>query len=390
MRAFHVATDEEIRSGRTADVYFWRGDAILDRYGANPVVRAEVRTSSLPRDWTWAVFAGLEEALALLDGRGVAVRAIPEGTIFRAEQPVLEVTGPYRTFGVLETALLGLLCQASGVATVAARCKQAAGERPVYSFGARRMHPAIAPMIERAAYLGGCDGVASVAGAELVGLGPVGTMAHALILILGEEHAFRGFDEVVERDVPRVALIDTFDDEKFGALRAAEILGERLRAVRVDTPRSRRGDFAAILEEVRWELDLRGHGHVRVFVSGGIDEGAIPSLNRYADAYGVGTAISNAPVVDFALDLVEVEGRPLAKRGKMSGGKQLWRCRECGVAAVLPLGLDPGPCVECGGERAPLLEAVMRDGARTAGPEPASAIRERVVAQYRWYPIAPG
>src|SRR5436190_1151227 len=94
-------------------------------------------------------------------------------------------SGPARSatstsFGVLETALLGLLCQASGVATVAARCKIAAEGRPVFSFGARRMHPAISPMVERSAYIGGCDGVASVKSAEVIGIQPVGTMAHAV------------------------------------------------------------------------------------------------------------------------------------------------------------------------------------------------------------------
>src|ERR671939_1599478 len=116
------------------------------------------------------------------------------------------------------------------------------------------MHPAIAPMIERAAYVGGCDGVAVVKSAELLDIQPVGTMAHALVVILGEERAFRAFDRVIDPQIPRVALIDTFQDEKFGALAAAKILGERLSAVRLDTPGSRRGDFASILREVRWEL----------------------------------------------------------------------------------------------------------------------------------------
>ena len=99
----------------------------------------------------------------------VVVRALPEGTIFRPFEPVLEVEGHYSAFAVLETPLLGVLCQASGVATAAARCRKAAGERPLLSFGARRMHPAISPMIERSAFIGGCDGVAVVKSAELLG-----------------------------------------------------------------------------------------------------------------------------------------------------------------------------------------------------------------------------
>src|SRR3712207_8610010 len=89
------------------------------------------------------------------------VRAVPEGTICRPHEPVLTLTGPYGAFAEHETALLGLLCQASGIATGAARCRIAAEDRPVISFGARRMHPAIVPMIERSAFLGGCDRVRS-------------------------------------------------------------------------------------------------------------------------------------------------------------------------------------------------------------------------------------
>jgi len=108
----------------------------------------------------YRVLAGVEEVATLLRDLPVTVRAFPEGAIFGGMQPVLTIEGRYVDYAQYETALLGLVCQASGVATKAARCKKAAGERPVVSFGARRMHPALAPMIERNAYLGGCDGVA--------------------------------------------------------------------------------------------------------------------------------------------------------------------------------------------------------------------------------------
>ena len=131
---------------------------------------------TLPRDWPWAVLAGIEECLAVLEERDLNVRAMAEGTLFRPLQPVLEIEGPYLEFGVLETAVLGLLCQATGIATAAARCKRLAGERQVLSFGARRLHPAVTPMVERAAYIGGCDGVSSLAGAELIQCDPSGTI----------------------------------------------------------------------------------------------------------------------------------------------------------------------------------------------------------------------
>jgi nicotinate phosphoribosyltransferase len=133
-----------------------------------------------------------------------------------------------------------------------------------------------------------------------------------------------------------VALIDTFCDEKEEALRVARKLGPDLFAVRLDTPSSRRGNMRQILEEVRWELNLRGFQQVKLFVSGGIDENKILELNPVADAYGVGTYISNAAVSDFALDIVEAAGQPLAKRGKKSGRKMVLRCPECFKSCVVP------------------------------------------------------
>ena len=247
--------------------------------------------------------------------------------------------GEYLDFGELETAILGCLCQASGIATKAARCRVACGERSLVSFGARRMHPAIAPMVERAAFIGGCNGVATLASAHLIGEKPVGTIPHALVLQMGDPlEAALAFDEIVESDVPRVVLIDTFQDEKFEALRVAEALGERLFGVRLDTPASRRGNFRAILEEVRWELDSRGYGHVRLFVSGGLGEEDMLALSDLVDAFGVGTQISSAATLDYSMDIVELGGRPLAKRGKCSGKKSLLRCGQCLEEYVVPFG----------------------------------------------------
>lgn len=375
----HTATFEDIRGGKTTDVYFERTRRVLEARGRNPHVRAEFVARTLPRDWPWATFLGLDECFAVLEGHDISLRAMPEGAVFGPMQPVLEVAGPYLEFGPLETALLGLLCQATGIATAAARCKRLAGERSVLSFGARRLHPAVSPMIERAAFIGGCDSVSSLAAAELVEQEPSGTVPHALILILGDTvEALQAFHETIEQDVPRVALIDTFQDEKFEALRVADALGEALSAVRLDTPSSRRGDFFQLLQEVRWELDLRGHQHVRLYVSGGIGEDEVRQLAPLVDGFGIGGAISAAPIVDFSMDIVEIDGRPVAKRGKWSGAKQVWRCSSCDSDEVLPISVSGTNC-SCGGDRRPLLEEMMTSGNIIAERPSAATIRARVM-----------
>lgn len=379
---FHIASEDEIKSGKLTDVYFERGVEILKAKKIDKWVKGEVRATELPDDWEWCVLAGLEETANLLSGLKVNVYAMPEGTIFHPEEPVVVVEGMYTDFAVYETALLGFLCQATGVATKAARCRLAAGpERKLYSFGARRMHPAITPMIERNAFIGGCDGVAVGESARLIGEQPVGTMAHALILTIGDElETFKAFHEVIEPEVKRVALIDTFNDEKIAAIRAAEALGKDLFAVRLDTPRSRRGNFLKIMQEVRWELDLRGYNHIKIFLSGGLDEQKIIEYNPCADAYGVGTAISNAPVVDFAFDLMEVEGKPFAKRGKMSGSKSVLRCQNCFTSMVVPAGKEPAKCA-CGGELELLLRPIIKEGKVISEMPDPHKIREYVLNQ---------
>jgi len=376
---FQVASDEEIVGGRTADIYFLRTLEVLHRKKATATVTAEIVLKSFPDGWGWGVLAGVGEVAHLLKGLPVNVRSLPEGTFFGSMQPVLTVEGRYIDFAQLETALLGLLCQASGVATKAARCKRAAGSRPVVSFGARRMHPALSPMIERNAYLGGCDGVSAVKSAELLKLEPSGTMPHSLVLMLGDTvTAAKAFHEIVDPGVRRVVLIDTFSDEKVEAVRVAEALGPDLHAVRLDTPASRRGDLVGILREVRWELDIRGFQHVKLFVSGGLDEEEILRLNPVADAYGVGTAISNAPVLNFGMDIVEIDGVPTAKRGKMSGRKMVYHCSKCGQNSVRPVSAPVPTC--CGQTSASILEPFLEGGRLTRELPDVHAIRRQVLA----------
>ena len=377
----HTAGYDEVRAGRVTDVYFERTWQILTAKGIHKRVTAEVRAAGLPNGYPWAVFAGLEEALEVLVGLPVDVRAMPEGTLFHAGEPVFSITGDYAEFGRMETAILGFFCQASGIATKAARCRKAAGDRQVISFGARRMHPALAPMIERYAFMGGCDGVSVILSAEKLGIPPSGTMPHALILLVGDVvRACQLFDEVIPREVKRVALVDTFCDEKLESVRTAEALGDRLYAVRLDTPASRRGDFYKIIEEVRWELDIRGFSGVRMIVSGGIDEDQMLELNSVVDGYGVGASISNARVVDFALDIVEIEGAPITKRGKTSGVKQALRCSRCADSRVVLASAAVSKCA-CGGQYHPLLKEVIREGKLLEQPVPVQETRTYVLRQ---------
>jgi nicotinate phosphoribosyltransferase len=390
-RSFHIAAEAEIKAGEVSDVYFSRTVQILRSRNVNGRVKAEIRLKSFPQaDWAFGVLAGIEEAANLLEGLPVNAWAMDEGTLFAAYEPVLVVEGTYVQWAEYETALLGLLCQASGIATKAARCKRAAGDRQVISFGARRMHPALAPMIERNAFIGGCDGVAVTKAAELIDADPMGTIPHSLVLMIGDTvEALRAFHAVVDPKVRRVALIDTLQDEKFEAIRVAEALGKDLYAVRLDTPSSRRGDFYRILDEVRWELDFRGYEHVKILASGGIDEYEILKLNPLVDGYGVGTSIASAPVLSFALDIMEIDGKPMAKRGKRSGAKQVWRVPGSVENMVLPAH-KPAPRGPDGRLAEPLLKPLIADGRLVRDMPPPRTIRDYVLEQMQRIEIQAG
>jgi nicotinate phosphoribosyltransferase len=392
MRLFHHATDEEIKKGLTTDIYFSRTKQVLEAKKLDRLdALAEVTAGKLPGGWPWGVLCGIEEAAHLFEGVPVDVYAMAEGTVFYpadhrgVREPVMFIDGPYGDYCVLETPLLGLLCQASGAASRAARIKRVAGKKTVVAFGIRRMHPALSPMLDRAAYIGGFDGVSSLKGAEIVGEKPTGTMPHALMIMFGGQvKAWKAFDEVVASDVPRVALVDTYCDEKREAILAAEALKDKLYGVRLDTPKSRRGNFAEIIREVRWELDARGYTKVKIFVSGGLNEETVEALGEAgADAFGVGTSVSNAPTVNFAMDIVELEGRLVAKRGKLGGKKQVWRCKECLVDSVLLFDSPRPVCPVCGGETEAMLKPLIEKGRIVAElPEP-KKIRHYVLEQIR-------
>jgi nicotinate phosphoribosyltransferase len=349
MGAFLTVSDDAIKNGECTDIYFIRTEEALKNDGINPHVVMEVTATSLPD--SWAVFCGLADVLSLLDGMPVTVDAMPEGTVFYRNEPVLRIAGKYRDFCRFETAILGFLCHASGIATSAAHIRLAAGDCPIYSFGSRRQHPAIAAMIERAAWIGGVDGVSNTCAPE--GMPVVGTMPHAFVMCYERpEDAWRAFDRSAPESVPRIMLCDTYCDEKSESLRAAECGAA---AVRLDTPRSRRGNMRAIIEEVRWELDAHGHKKVQIFLSGGVTREDVIAYRDCVDAFGVGGAIANAPVIDFAMDIVEIGGKPKAKRGKRSGVKQVY-AKKSGEHVVLPASHKAPRGAQ------PLIEPYIRNG----------------------------
>ena len=323
---FEMLGPDVIREGRATDAYFERTVETLEAAERNPPVVLEVTADKFPTG-KWDLFTGVKDAVHLLEGLPIDVDALAEGRLFDGG-PVMRITGRYLDFAPYETALLGFLSHATGFATRALEARLAAPETTLASFGTRHVHPALAPVVERSALLAGFDGFSNVAAGDVLDREPTGTMPHALIICFGrgnQEAAWQAFDDAVDESVPRVALCDTFTDEVDEVVRAVDTLEDRLASVRIDTTGSRRGDFRSILREVRWELDARGREDVSILASGGIDPPTIAALSDVVDGFGVGSYVTDADPLDFAIDVVELDGEPISKRGKLSGVKEAYR-----------------------------------------------------------------
>ncbi|RLC64511.1 MAG: nicotinate phosphoribosyltransferase [Chloroflexi bacterium] len=317
----HFEIPDSWLNGETADIYFPRTVEILKKEGVNPIATMEV----FPR--RAGILCGIEEVKSLLaevlPEDNCEVWALSQGEPFDRKEVVLRIKAPYQSYGTYETAYLGILSHCSGWATAARECVDAAQDIPVISFGARHVHPSVVGIMEYSAIVGGCAGCASTAGAKLAGIKPTGTIPHALIIIMGTTaKAALAFDKHMPAEVPRIALVDTFEDEVRESVAVAKAMQGKLQGVRLDTPSERGRVTADLVKEVRAWLDLEGFKDVKIVVSGGlgperiryfIDEGAP------VDIFAVGSYISNAKPIDFTADLHEVEGKPIAKRGRMPG-----------------------------------------------------------------------
>ncbi|MEA2064174.1 MAG: nicotinate phosphoribosyltransferase [Gemmatimonadota bacterium] len=316
-RRFFSATHEEIRRADVTDVYFLKTLQVLEAAGlADTVVGADIHTSGD------GILVGVEEARRLLEGSGVRMKSLPEGSRMSESETVMQLEGPYASFCVHETAVLGLLASSSGWATAARACVEAAGDEvPVACFASRHLHPAASPVMERAALIGGCASASNILGACLCGKTPAGTMPHSFILIVGDTlAASRMYLEHMAGAGTLISLVDTINDEAVEAVRLAGALGGKLYGVRLDTPGERGGVTGALVREVRARLDLAGGGMVKIFVSGGVTPERIPGLVAAgADAFGVGSYISDASPIDMTLDIKSISGQPVAKRGRIPG-----------------------------------------------------------------------
>jgi nicotinate phosphoribosyltransferase len=400
------------------DLYELTMAAAFFREGLGGQATFSLFTRRLPAGRGFLVAAGLEDALEYLRGfrftdrgldylrslgrfepafldhlRGLRftgeVRAVPEGTLMFADEPLLEVTAPILEAQLVETALLNLLHVQTVLASKAARSVLAAKGRTLADFGLRRSHGTDAGMkAARAALLAGFDSTSNVLAGLTWGLPLSGTMAHSFVTAFAaEDAAFRAY----ARAFPDAAvlLLDTYDTVA-AARKAVEVArelaaaGHHLAGVRLDS-----GDLAALSREVRTILDAGGFPAVKVLVSGGLDEHDIAALLAQGapiDGFGIGTRLTtsaDAPSVDLVYKLVRFDGRDVLK---LSPGKRTWVGAKQVVRRVGPDGRLVGDTLALAEEPVPagatgLLEPVMRGGELVHAHPALAEIRARCAAQ---------
>ncbi|GAA4410893.1 nicotinate phosphoribosyltransferase [Actinokineospora soli] len=246
-----------------------------------------------------------------------------EGELYFPGSPVLTVTGTFADAVVLETVVLSILNHDSAIVSAAARMVSAANGRPIIEMGGRRTHELAAVSSARAAYLAGFATTSNLEAGRTYGIPTTGTCAHAFTLLHDSERA--AFEAQVAALGPETTLlVDTYDITR-GIETAVSVAGTGLGAVRIDS-----GDVGVLARQAREQLDALGATRTRIVVSGDLDEYAIAALRAEpVDAYGVGTSLvtgSGAPTAGMVYKLVEVEGRPVAKRSSSKesiGGRKM-------------------------------------------------------------------
>jgi nicotinate phosphoribosyltransferase len=302
-----------------------------------------------------------------------------EGELYFPGSPLFTVRGTFAEAVVLETLVLSIMNHDSAIVSAGARMVSAANGRPIIEMGGRRTHEEAAVASARAAYLAGFSTTSNLEAGRRYGIPTAGTCAHAFTLLHDSEHAaFRA--QVDALGVDTTLLVDTYDITR-GIATAIEVAGPELGAIRIDS-----GDVGVLARQARQQLDELGAKNTRIVVSGDLDENAIAALRAEpVDAYGVGTSLvtgSGSPTAGMVYKLVEVDGRPVAKRSShkesKAGRKAALRRHKPTGTALEEVVYVVGAAVEEGAHDRRLQVPLLRDGQPVGEPPALEECRQRV------------
>ena len=304
--------------GDTADIALHRSMSVLRSEGVNPVVTMDFTSTST------GVFCGINEVKSLLSKvlpeSNRDVWALEEGSSLLDQELVLQITAPYCSFGVYETAITGMMSHSSGWATASRECVEAAAGVPVISAGSSLVHPNVAGVMDYSAVIGGCVSCTTTLGSKLAGINPSGAISPNVILLIGDAvMAMQNFDNNMPAEVPRMAPVNIVKDELEETLALARVMGQRLRGIILDG----KADITPSgVKELRARLLLAGYSHVEILIRGNISPADIrlySAMGVFVNAFGIVDYISSARPIGFKSNISKVDETPTAIRGNMPG-----------------------------------------------------------------------
>ena len=311
----HQRAQFEVRpslmTGDSAEVYLHRTQRVLRTEGLNPVVVMEFSAMAA------GTLCGVEEVQALLarvmsEGNREAW-SVPEGAAIDQGEVCLTIRAPYSSFGLYETAITGIMAQATGWASAAKELVKAAGGIPVACVGAHNVHPSVAAVMDYAAVVGGCQSGSTTLGGRLTGTQPVSSVSGALLQIIGDPlRALQAFDRAMSADVPRVAYVDPRRDIAEQTAQLARLMRDKIAAVRLARAPGGRQVPAETITEVRRLLDDLGCQAVKIIVSGDLTPDRITGLLEQGaplDALHDGSYVARANPIPFRPNIRSIDDR---------------------------------------------------------------------------------
>ena len=312
---------QSVMIGDASDVGLHRGLRILRNEGINPVVSMEFTSSD------YGVLCGLEEVKVLLTKvlpeSNREVWALDEGDHITTGEVALRITAPYGTFGLYENSINGILSSCSGWASAARECVTAAEGIPIIAIPARYVHPNVANIVDYSSIIGGCVSCSTILGARLSGTNPASTISPNVALIIGDTlRTMVAFDKHIPQETPRIAPASVLRDEIEESLNLAESLKQKLRGVVLNGYHNGGSVNPQLVKELRARLNIAGHTHVEIIVSGLLAPESITEFieeGAPVNAFEIGEYIGTASSLSFVPSIHEIDGEPASIRGTLPG-----------------------------------------------------------------------
>ena len=310
------------------------------------IVTLEAHVRSFPPETREGICYGIGDVLKILHGTNIQAWAIEPGACFFEHEPVLVLEGRADELALIRPSITGILAFSTSFVTRARNFVKAAGDKPIFFFGQRKLHPAHVRQYIECAYVAGMEINTTPQALQIVHSARLEDCGehYANLIADTSEAAWDAFLHLSPEDGALFIVLDNYDDPVTEMRKALQQFGQQLKGVLVDTDSSRRGNIEAILGEIAWHLKVANRLDILLCLTGGVTPELVVRTSKHVSSYGVGLGALNGPQFDFALQVVAVEHQPRSKIGVRPGRKSIFVCDRCGSRIVDLFDLPPTCC----------------------------------------------